>query len=677
MTMPRCVAYLPLLLLAAIGLAACDGGEIPLGGAIPPDDDGPGATEPPPAGRIGRHPTNPVALSQLRLQWGAVVGAQYYHVLREDAPGTGWVRINAENVTGTNYIDVLPVHLTDWPSLAYGMEACNLIGGVENCTPSENVYQPGRGPTVGISTGLTNGTAPCTVPAIRGVVAYGKSSDPTVNYQFGSAIAMSGDGDTVAVAEHPVQQTGGVVEPGSRVYVYRRVQRSGEILQQCGPGSDWVEQARFPEARAAARDGFGYSVALSADGNTLAVGAPEMVGREGRTYVYRYDGTEWSEPVVLSAPNPAAGNWFGNAVALSGDGELLAVGSHLEDGGSSGIQATPPSTPPFPAGDSGAVYLYARNGEGWTPQAYIKADNVRAGSYFGWALAFDGSGSTLAVGAPLQDSGARTISTAAAPDDCNGVRANCAENSGAVYVYTRSDGIWSLQAFVKASNADSGDEFGHALALSADGNELVVGAPHEESNARLFRDQGLDTVGDDPSLPQNNNNSRGAGAAYLFHRIGAGWSQTNYLKAHNTVGFNTSRPLEGDLFGSAVAISSSEDTGIVVAVGAPQENSNSTGINDTTANNDEIVTGKDYGAVYIYAMRNARLFYIKESARNNNVTHSDDSRFGSALGLSADGFTFAAGAPGDDCTATLGISNRYPTAAECNPFDNAGAFYVY
>jgi hypothetical protein len=97
-----------------------------------------------------------------------------------------------------------------------------------------------------------------------------------------------------------------------------------------------------------------------------------------------------------------------------------------------------------------------------------------------------------------------------------------APDSGAVYVFTRSGGVWSQQAYVKASNTGPGDSFGFSLALSADGNTLAVGAYLENSNAT--------GIGGN----QADNSALDSGAVYVFTRSGGVWSQQAYIKASNT-----------------------------------------------------------------------------------------------------------------------------------------------
>ena len=194
-----------------------------------------------------------------------------------------------------------------------------------------------------------------------------------------------------------------------------------------------------------------------------------------------------------------------------------------------------------------------------TQQAYLKASNTDGGDKFGYAVSL--SGDTLVVGAVWEDSNATGV---------NGNQAdNSASKSGAAYVFTRSGGVWSQQAYLKASNTEAGDYFGNAVSLS--GDTLVVGAYLEDSNA----------IGVDGN--QADNSASKSGAAYVFTRNGTTWSQQAYLKASNTEA--------GDFFGYAVSLS-----GDTLVVGADLEDSNATGVNGGQADN----SAPDAGAAYVY-----------------------------------------------------------------------------
>jgi hypothetical protein len=101
----------------------------------------------------------------------------------------------------------------------------------------------------------------------------------------------------------------------------------------------------------------------------------------------------------IKASNTGANDLFGWRVALSGDGNTLAVGAFGEDGSGTGVN--PASNEG--ASDSGAAYVYRRTGATWAFEATIKASNTGAGDQFGWSVALSGDGNTLAVGAQFED----------------------------------------------------------------------------------------------------------------------------------------------------------------------------------------------------------------------------------------------------------------------------------
>jgi hypothetical protein len=305
------------------------------------------------------------------------------------------------------------------------------------------------------------------------------------------------------------------------------------------------------------------------------------------------------EQAYLKASNTDPNDRFGQAIAL--DGNTLAVGAWVEASSATGINGDQTNND---ATNSGAVYVFTRNGTTWAQQAYIKASNTGSGDYFGYALAL--SGKTLVVGARGESSDSTGVGGAQDNDN--------ALTSGAVYVYRRTGMTWAQEAYLKASNAEAGDRFGASVGL--DGNNLVVGASYERSNA-----SGVN--GD-----QTNNAFQGAGAAYVFTRTGSAWAQQAYLKASN--------PDSADYFGTTVAIQ-----GDTVVIGAPEEDSSSTGINSTPNKLAPIS-----GAAYVFTRSGTT--WSQQAYLKGSNTGGDDN-FGASLAI--DGDTLAVGAWGEDSNA--------------------------
>ena len=156
---------------------------------------------------------------------------------------------------------------------------------------------------------------------------------------------------------------------------------------------------------------------------------------------------------------------------------------------------------------------------------------------------------------------------------------NSASKSGAVYMFTRTDGVWSQQAYIKASNTDRNDNFGVSAALT--GNTLAVSAPGEDSNGTGVNSG---AQADNSAAIDNTPLLGGGGAVYVFTRSENMWSQNAYIKASN--------PQSGDGFGGIVALS-----GATLAVGAAGEASNGTGINNGAEDDN---SANDSGAVYVF-----------------------------------------------------------------------------
>lgn len=384
----------------------------------------------------------------------------------------------------------------------------------------------------------------------------------------------------------------------------------------------------------AIRNELGASVAIS--GDTMVVGVPGQQGILGyfigvgsvtpanilgSVYVFVRSGGVWTQQAVLQASNAQINDHFGCAVAISGD--TIVVGAKGERSNATGVNGNQADTSLFSAG---AAYVFVRSGTTWSQQAYLKASNPGIEDIFGAAVAI--SGDTIVVGAANERSNA------------SGVNGNDADDSffgaGAAYVFARNGTSWSQQAYLKASNTDRFYTFGNSVAIEND--TIVVGAFREWSNATGVNGN------------QADRSAESSGAAYVFVRDGAVWTQQAYLKASNTE--------EEDRFGASVAIS-----GDTVVIGAYSEASQATGVGGNQADN----SASSSGAVYVFVRSGAtwsQQAYLKAS------NTGDGDFFGASVAISAD--AILVGAPLEDSQAT-GIDGDQAD----NSFDNAGAAYVF
>jgi hypothetical protein len=335
--------------------------------------------------------------------------------------------------------------------------------------------------------------------------AYVKASNTGMTDAFGSAIALSGDGTTLAVGATAEDSSSSGIngEPTNNgaantgaVYVFRNT--SGA----------WAQEAYVKASNPHEFDEFGLAVALSNDGTTLAVSttnedsaangvngdeASNAARDSGAVYVFRRTTGTWAQEAYVKPSNPGDYDFFGCAVALSGSGDVLAVGANSEDSTTTGVNGAP--TADLAMG-SGAAYVFRRSDTTWAQEAYVKASNTDAGDEFGWRVALSSDGSALAVGAYRESSSAVGIGGNEADDTAN--------HGGAAYVFRRSAGLWAQEAYVKASNTATSDWFGYDVALTADGTTLAVSARLEDSAAT--------GVGGDES----SNAAPNSGAVYVF-----------------------------------------------------------------------------------------------------------------------------------------------------------------
>ncbi len=337
--------------------------------------------------------------------------------------------------------------------------------------------------------------------------------------------------------------------------------------------------------------------------------AVTTAGVETDTYTIRIlrNAIDLAQGAYIKASNTEFDDRIAESMAFSGD--TLVVGSRLEDSAATGIDGNQADNS---AMQSGAAYVYVRDAQGnWSQQAYVKASNTDAADSFGSAVCIDGD--TLAIGA--QEERSNTTGVNGDQDD------NSMGGAGAAYVLTRDlAGVWTHQAYIKASNTGYDDGFGGAIALH--GDTLAVGAPWERSSAT-----GVD--GD-----EGDNSLEGAGAAYLYVKeAGETWTQVAYVKASDTDA--------SDHFGETLALN-----GDTLVVGAPERHMFTGGDASNETGGKAYVFIRDTGGDW------------SQQALIQPLTVERFHRFGAAVAI--DGDTLAVGAPagGDDTSGAVYVYTR-------------------
>lgn len=305
------------------------------------------------------------------------------------------------------------------------------------------------------------------------------ASDGAANDTFGFSVAVSGNTAVVSAAFHNSGQGF-----GGAVYIFER---------NTGGADNWGEVKRIVATNGIAYDWAGWAVAL--DGNTVIVGArgvdePPNDGR-GSAFVFVRTNETWTQEAKPLPANCTVEDYFGGAVAISGDTAI--VGANQDDVGANANQ--------------GAAYIFERNANSWDLVKTIAAADGTAGDFFGNSVAINGN--TSIVGANQDDTGANNA-------------------QGSAYIYERNTGganNWGQVKKLIAADGATGDFFGNSVSIS--GDAAIIGSFGDDVGANA--DQG---------------------SAYIFEQNAGGasnWGQVSKL--------TTADGSSGDFFGYAVAVS--------------------------------------------------------------------------------------------------------------------------
>jgi len=391
------------------------------------------------------------------------------------------------------------------------------------------------------------------------------ASDKVASDYFGASVALTADGSRMVVGAY-YRDVAGVVNAG-QVYIYTRT------------GSVWTLESTLSASDKASNDYFGYSVALTATGDRLAVGA---YGRDsgvvdgGQVYIYTRVGCAWTQESTLASADRVAYDYFGFSVALTADGSRLVVGAYGRD--VAGIV------------DAGQVYVYTRIGSTWTLESILSASDKAASDYFGASVALTADGSRMAVGALYKDVAGIV-------------------NAGQVYIYTRVGSVWTQESTLTASDKAASDFFGASVALTADGSRMAVGTHSRDVSGVVD-----------------------AGQVYIYTRIGSAWTLESMLSAADRA--------TSDYYGRSVALTA---TGDRLAVGAYGR---------------DVAGIADAGQVYVYT-RSGSVWTLESTLSVADRATND--YYGSSVALTADGSRIAVGAY---CRDVVGVVN-------------AGQVYIY
>jgi hypothetical protein len=332
--------------------------------------------------------------------------------------------------------------------------------------------------------------------------------------QSGTSVSLSSNGLTVAIG---ARYNDGNGTNSGHVRVYQYV---GSVWTQLGGDIDGE----------LASDQSGYSVSLSSNGLTVAIGARYNDGNgtdSGHVRVYEMVGSVWTQ-LGGDIDGELTNDQSGTSVSLSSDGLTVAIGAYGNDGNGT---------------NSGHVRVYQYVGSVWT-QMSIDIDGELTSDQSGYSVSLSSDGLTVAIGANGNDgngadSGHVRVYEMVPVTSSGGSGGGGGSGPviGKAYVYTESAGSWTLDQTLSSSTSTDLEKFGFSSSLS--GSQMVIGAPGYDSNK---------------------------GRVYLFENSGS-WSETLFLDGH------ASSPLiMNDSFGYSVSMS-----GIWLCIGSPNHSSSASG----------------------------------------------------------------------------------------------------
>lgn len=259
------------------------------------------------------------------------------------------------------------------------------------------------------------------------------ASDAANGDRFGYSVTIASNGSTIAIGAPNNDNLKGT--------------NSGAVYIFTANGITWRQQTKILGTIVSNDGGFGTTVALSNDGNILAAGSPKRTVNSalnrGAVSIFTRYNTVWSAGRDIIDINGVANDYFGNTLAVNGNGSLIIIGSSLTDT-TRGI-------------NSGAAKVYLLTGDEWIFQAQLIPRGIKTNDQFAASLAINYEGTVAIFGAPRTTDVSRT-------------------NAGVYYIFTRDGYTWTEKTCIKSSDDYAEAQFGNAVAITADGNTAAVGA---------------------------------------------------------------------------------------------------------------------------------------------------------------------------------------------------------
>ena len=263
------------------------------------------------------------------------------------------------------------------------------------------------------------------------------------NENSGSSVSISADGTTIAIGSNYYDKTTGTETNEGRTRVYKY---NGTAWTQLGSDIVGTQNAEWVTYVSISADG--TTVAIGSNGYDKAGGTTNANTDEGRTRVYKYNGTSWGQ-MGLDISGNQASEYSGFSVSLSADGMTVAIGSNQYD-----VTGT---------NNVGRTRIYKYNGTSWG-QMGLDISGNQASEQSGYSVSLSADGTTVAIGSPYYDKAGGTTN------------ANTDEGRTRVYKYDNGTLSWG-QLGLDISGNQANENSGHSVSLSADGTTVAIGSP--------------------------------------------------------------------------------------------------------------------------------------------------------------------------------------------------------
>jgi len=233
-------------------------------------------------------------------------------------------------------------------------------------------------------------------------------------------------------------------------------------------------------------DFFGISVSINSDGSRVIISATRDDNDRGSAYIFKRDGTIWTEEQKIIASDGVDDDEFGISVSINSDGSRVVIGAQGDDDNGS---------------SSGSAYIFKRDNTLWLKEQKLTASDAAAIDFFGNSVSINADGSRVVVGAFFDDN----------------------DNSkGSAYIFNRIGTVWTEEQKIIASDRAVDDQFGSSVSINGNGCRVIVSARGDDSNK---------------------------GSAYIFNRIGTTWTEEQKIVASDGAGsdfFGISVSINGD-----------------------------------------------------------------------------------------------------------------------------------